>query len=652
MSETPSAVPEVQKVHISEREAMQVAEAAREKEWTRPSFMREMFLGNFRLDLLHPYPLPDPPRPEFQAFFDALQELLRTEGKPAEIDASGEYPPALLDALAKLGAFGMKIPKEYGGLGFSNAEYQKVMELLGSWDGNVSALLSAHQSIGVPQPLKLFGSPELKKKYLPRCAKGEISAFALTEMDVGSDPARLTTTAELTADGSEYVINGRKLWCTNGTLAKLLVVMARDPKTKKISAFVVETAWAGVKVEYRCRFMGLKALANAVISFTNVRIPAGNLIGAEGKGLKIALTTLNDGRLSIPNGSVGASKLALQICRRWSSERVQWGKPVGRHEAITHKIADMAANTYAMESLARAVTWMADQGSFDIRLEAAAAKEWNSDRTWEIVDDTMQIRGGRGYETERSLEGRGEQPIGVERMMRDYRINKIFEGSSEIMHLFMAREAVDKHLDVAGALIDPDKSPREKAQAFAATIPFYAGWYPSRWLGWGHWPRYDEFGKLAWHLRFAERSTRKLSREIFHGMLVHQARLQNKQAFLFRAVDIANELFAMTAAVTRSHALTRTGAPEAASAEQLADLFCRNARRKVRRLFRDLWRNDDSFKYAVGKSVLDGDHLWLEKLLEGLHGVQTVVPPRERPAPEPAPEETPLPVAARVAATA
>ena len=637
-------------VQVSEQEAMAVAEASREKEWTRPSFMREMFLGNFRLDLLHPYPLPDPPRPEFQAFYDSLKELLRTVGKPIEIDTTGEYPAELLDSLRKLGAFGMKIPREYGGLGFTNTEYQKVMELVGSWDGNVSALLSAHQSIGVPQPLKLFGSPELKKKYLPRCAAGEISAFALTETEVGSDPARLTTSAELSADGKEYVINGRKLWCTNGTLAKLLVVMARDPKSKKISAFVVETAWAGVKVEYRCRFMGLKALANAVISFTNVKVPAGNLIGREGQGLKIALTTLNDGRLSIPNGSVGAAKVALQICRRWSAERVQWGKPVGRHEAITHKIADMAANTYAMESLARVVTWMADQGSFDIRLEAAAAKEWNSDRTWEIVDDTMQIRGGRGYETESSLAGRGEAPIGVERMMRDYRINKIFEGSSEIMHLFMAREAVDKHLDVAGALIDPKKSAGEKFQAFLGTIPFYATWYPSRWLGWGRWPRYEEFGRLAGHLRFVERSTRKLSREIFHGMVVHQARLQNKQAFLFRAVDVANELFAMAASIARSYALTHEGAAEAPSAERLADLFCRNARRKVRRLFRDLWSNDDALKYSVGKAVLEGEHLWLEKVLEGLYEQLPVLPPHDAPVGKP--EETPVPAAARAAATA
>ena len=606
---------------------MEVAEAAREKEWIRPSFMREMFLGNFRLDLIHPYPLPAAPRPEFQAFFDSLQELLRTEGKPAEIDATGEYPPALLDALAKLGAFGMKIPKEYGGLGFTNAEYQKVMELLGTWDDNVSALLSAHQSIGVPQPLKLFGSPELRKKYLPRCAKGEISAFALTEVDVGSDPARLTTTAELTADGSEYVINGRKLWCTNGTLAKLLVVMARDPKSKKISAFVVETAWKGVKVEHRCRFMGLKALANAEISFKDVRIPAGNLIGAEGRGLKIALTTLNDGRLSIPSGSVGTGKMCLEICRKWASERVQWGKPVGKHEAIAHKIADMAATTFAMESIVRLATEMTDRGGYDIRLEAAACKEWNTARTWEIVDETMQIRGGRGYETETSLAARGEQPIGVERMMRDYRINKIFEGSSEIMPLFMAREAVDKHLQVAGAMIDPEKSVAEKLAELPKLAAFYGSWYPTRWLGWGQWPRYQEFGPLATHLRFCERNTRRLSRQIFHGMLVHKGKLQHKQAFLFRVVDVANELFAMAASVARAHAMAEAGRPEAANAAELADLFCRNARRKVVRLLHELWANDDVRKYKVALKVLDGKHAWLEDGILGLEERAGVMKP-------------------------
>jgi alkylation response protein AidB-like acyl-CoA dehydrogenase len=606
------------KRHVSEAEAMEVAEASRQKEWIQPSFMRELFLGNYRLDLVAPFPIEEPQRPEFVAFYNAMKEFLREHTNPDEIDASGEYGQSVIDGLAKLGAFGMKIPKEYGGLGFSQLEYQKVMELLGTWDANLSALLSAHQSIGVPQPLKVFGSDYLKKKYLPRCAAGEISAFALTELGVGSDPARMETTAVLSQDGDAYVLNGTKLWCTNGTLAKLLVVMAVDPETRKISAFVVESSWPGVKVETRCHFMGLRALANAVISFTNVRVPKENLIGKEGRGLKIALTTLNDGRLSIPNGCAGGVKAALSAVRQWAAEREQWGKPVGKHEAITHKIADMAATVYAIESMTKLATSMADSGRFDIRLEAAAAKEWVTCRGWEIVDDTMQIRGGRGYETAQSLANRGEVPIPVERMMRDFRINKIFEGSSEIMHLFMAREAVDKHLEVAGALIDPKKGPQEKLEALVSSGAFYAAWYPTRWFGWGHWPRFDEFGSMARHLRFCERSTRKLAREIFHGMMVHQAKMQHKQAFLFRVVDIANEIFAMTAAVCRAHAMAEAGIPEARSAMRLADLFCRTSRRKVRRFFADLWSNDDTLKYKVGVSVLNGEHLWLESVLRGL----------------------------------
>lgn len=627
--------------HVSEQESRKVAEASRETEWTKPSFLRELFLGNFRLDLIHPFPLAEEERPEFTAFFRAIREFFRDQVDPVQIDATGEYPEHVVDGLRKLGAFGMKIPKKYGGLGFTNVEYQKVMQLVGSIDGNMSALLSAHQSIGVPQPLKLFGSDELKKKYLPRCASGEISAFALTENQVGSDPARLTTSAEKTANG-DYVLNGEKLWCTNGTLASLLVVMAADPKSKKISAFVVETAWPGVKVEHRCHFMGLRALANAVISFKNVRVPAENLIGQEGKGLKIALSTLNDGRLSIPNGSVGTAKLCVEICRTWASERVQWGKPVGKHEAIAHKIADMAATTFAMESIANLATEMSSRGDYDIRLEAAACKEWNTVRTWEIVDDTMQIRGGRGYETEISLAARGETPIGVERMMRDYRINRIFEGSSEIMHLFMAREAVDKHLQVAGSLIDPEKPLADKVAELPKIASFYGSWYPTRWLGWGQWPRYSEFGELATHLRFAERNCRRLSRQIFHGMVVHQGKLQNKQAFLFRLVDIANELFAMTASVARVQAMREQGHPDAGKAEELADLFCRNARRKVSSLFRALWRNDDVRKYKVALKVLDGKHAWLEQ------GILTLGEQSKRPVRVETPTRAAEPVPVRV----
>ena len=270
--------------------------------------------------------------------------------------------------------------------------------------------------------------------------------------------------------------------------------------------------------------MGLRAISNAVLDFKDVRVPAENLIGQEGRGLKIALTTLNDGRLSIPNICVGTAKACLAIVRRWAGERVQWGKPIGRHEAIAHKIADIAGRTFAMESVASLATELSDRGGHDIRLEAAAAKEWNTFRGWEIVDETMQIRGGRGYETEHSLAARGEEPIPVERMMRDFRINKIFEGSTEIMHLFMAREMVDEHLAVAGALIDPDKPLAAEARRAAEDGGLLRVVVPHPLAGLELLAEVRRASaRSPTHLRFVERASRKLARASFHGMLVYQA---------------------------------------------------------------------------------------------------------------------------------
>ena len=594
----------------TEQEAREVAEAAREQEWQSRSFVRELFEGNFELGLVHPFPEPDPADlARAKPFMAKLEAFMRDKVDSDKIDREGQIPPELVEELRQMGAFGIKIAEEYGGLGLSQYSYTKAIALVTSNDGSMTALLSAAQSIGVPVPLKLFGTEAQKKKYLPRLAKGTISAFALTERGVGSDPAGVATTAVLSADGTHYVLNGEKLWCTNGTIAELMVVMARTGK--KISAFIVEADWPGVEVVNRLHFMGLKAIENAVIRFTNVKVPVENIIWGEGKGLKLALVTLNTGRLTLPASCAAGAKRSLEIARIWAGERVQWGAPVGKHDAVAQKLGKMAADTFAMESVSDLASLMADRGTVDIRLEAAMAKMWNSEVGWRIVDDLLQIKGGRGYETADSLRSRGERPDPVERMMRDFRINMIFEGSSEIMRLFIAREAVDTHLKVAGALIDPKSSAGTKVKALFGAAAFYALWYPKLWVGLKGWFGYGEFGPLAAHLRFVERRSRKLARSLFHAMIRFGPKLEKRQAVLGRLVEIGAELFAITATVSRAQAMVKQNRADRSPIE-LADAFARNSRRRIEERFDALFDNEDVVNYKVAQQTMANQYAWVE----------------------------------------
>ncbi|SOD03143.1 hypothetical protein SAMN05216486_10840 [bacterium JGI 053] len=615
----------------SEQESRDVAEAARETEWTAPSFVRELFLGNLRMDLIHPFPAQSAEdKRKTDAYIAKLRAFMQDVDSDA-IDRTGEIPDEVVQGLRGLGAFGLKIPEEYGGIGLSQVGYGRTIGMVTSKDGNLTALLSAHQSIGLPQPLKMFGTPEQKKKYLPRLAKGAISAFALTEPGVGSDPSALSTTAVPTEDGEAFILNGEKLWCTNGTMAELLVVMARTPNKVKngkeipqITAFIVETDMPGVEITHRCRFMGLKALQNAVITFKDVRVPRENVIWGEGKGLKLALMTLNTGRLTLPMSAAYGAKVAVEVARKWSAERVQWGAAIGKHDAVAQMLGGMAADAFAVESMAELSSALADQAKNDIRLEAAIAKLWTTEIGWRIIDDLLQIRGGRGYETADSLAARGEVPIAVERMMRDFRINRIFEGSSEIMRLFIAREAVDTHLQVAGDMIKPDISTGAKLGAMARAGAWYAGWLPKRFVGGGQIPgHYGEFGALAGHVRFIERNSRKLARNMFYAMGKYQAKLEKKGHLLGRFVDIGAELYAMSCAVVRAQAMK--DGPNGREAQLLADVFCRRARLKVKQLFHDVWENADDATYKLAQDVMKGRYAFLEE------GAVTAIPEHTLP---------------------
>ena len=597
--------------HVSERQAREVAEQARETQWRQPSFAKELFLGRLRLDLVHPHPSGPPEAAERgEAFLAKLRDFCESQIDAAVIERDGQIPDKVVRGLKELGAFGMKIGTKYGGVGLSLLYYNNALALVGSVHPSLAALLSAHQSIGVPQPISMFGTEEQKRTWLPRCTQ-EISAFLLTEPDVGSDPARVHATA--TPDGDDYVLNGVKLWTTNGVIADLLVVMAQVPKSEGhrggITAFVVEADAPGIVVANRNAFMGLRGIENGLTRLTNVRVPAANLIGREGEGLKIALSTLNVGRLSLPALCTGSAKWCLKIAREWSGVRVQWGRPVGEHEAVAGKVAFIAATAYGLEAMLDLATELADAGRTDIRIEAALAKLYGSEMAWLIADELVQIRGGRGYETAESLAARGERGVPAEQLLRDLRINRIFEGSTEIMHLLIAREAVDTHLAVAGDIIDPEADPRNKARAAAKAGKFYARWLPTLVTGKGQLPTsFTEFGPLAEHLRYVERAGRRLARSTFYAMSRWQGKLEHKQRFLGRIVDIGAELFAMTAACVRAQ---RDRAD--ATAVELADAFCRQARVRSEQLFDQLWHNCDDSDQTLARGVLEGRYTWLEE---------------------------------------
>jgi alkylation response protein AidB-like acyl-CoA dehydrogenase len=622
----------------SYEQSKQVAEASRETEWKQPSFGKELFLGNLRLDLIHPQPpLPAESVEKGEAFLQRLRTFLQEHVDPLQIEREAKIPREAIEGLKQLGALGIKISEEYGGLGLSQVYYNRALQLAGTWHASLSTLLSAHQSIGLPEPLRMFGSEEQKREWLPKVARTHISAFLLTEPDVGSDPARMSATATPTEDGAGYKISGVKLWATNGAIADVVVVMAVVPKTEGhkggITAFIVPYDSDGITVETRNEFMGLRGIENSLTRFEDVYVPKENVIGKEGMGLKIALATLNTGRLSLPAICAASSKYSLKIARQWSQERKQWGKPIGQHDPVAQHLAFIAGSAFGIDAVVDVSSRLADDKSKDIRIEAALAKLYGSELAWEVVDRMVQVRGGRAFETAESLRNRGEKPVPAEQLLRDMRINRIFEGSTEIMHLLIAREAVDQHLSVAGDILLGDKGVGDKAKAAVGAAKFYAGWFPQLLTGEGQKPgSFTEFGDMAPHLRYVERASRKLARTTFYLMGLHQAKLEQRGALLGRVVDIGAELYAIACAAVYAQTIARENPSAGDAAQELAVLFAGQARRRADHLFSQLLSNDDTAQYKAAQKALEGRYAFLEEGVADPAGEGPMIPVHEKPA--------------------
>jgi hypothetical protein len=640
-------------------EGLEEVEAARQKV-LQPSFTTTLFAGRPRFDLVAPFPeQPSEDKKIGDDFCVKVEEFLRAYVDPDEIERTEKIPNIVFEKAFEMGLFGMKVPKEYGGLGLTQTNYNRILALVASWCNVFSLTLSAHQSIGVSQPLLILTkdpelkktlTPELlarneeqKKKYLPRVAREQVSAFALTEPSVGSDPASMKVEAVLNQEGTHFIVNGQKLWCTNGAIAGVIVLMARVPskKTKDaksntvfipcpegkgaddkpITSFIVEMDSQGIKILERCRFEGCRGIENAHIEFTNVAIPVENVIGEIGKGLKYALTILNTGRVSIDAIVLGMAKQVWEPTLEWANFRKTFGKTLGQHESQTMRIARMASSIFATDAATWLVSQMADEHRSDIRVEAALTKVFCSEAAIQVIRDAQVIMGGRGYETADSKRFRGEAAFPMEQLVRDIEMYRIGEGSTDILIPFFSREALDPHLEIAKGFLEGHGS--KKLREFLRLTKFYTKWYFSQWI-----PRSisknsvgSDLGKDR--LSYVEYTSRRLARNILYmltgnlwtlmrGKATAQE-LRDRQGTVARIAKTGLDLFMISATTLyAAHQEEKYGRP---GAWDLADQFFRDAKKRIEGdgYFMGLEYNDDKRTIAVGRKALEGKYNWLSE---------------------------------------
>ncbi len=568
------------------------------------SLAKSLFFGKILEENLLPFPTFSSSEQEtLTMVLDSVDKFM--EGKSEEFrayDKKGEQPEEYLNALKELGLFGLIIPEEHGGIGFSNAAYSRVLQQTSRYDASTSLTIGAHSSIGM-KGLLLFGTPEQKKKYLPKLASGEtIAAFCLTEPGSGSDAASIKTTAVKNPDGT-WTLNGDKLWITNGPIAGFFSVFAKTEGAHgKMTGFIVESGYPGVSHGPKEDKMGIRASATSTVTFQNVKVPAENVLGGEGQGFKVAMAILNNGRTGLGGGCVGAMKRIINAAVKQATERKQFGKSIAEFSLVKEKIAQMTVLCFAAESVVNMVAWYIDSGNEDYSVEAAMSKIFATEALWNVAYEGLQIAGGNGFMK--------EYPYEI--VVRDSRINLIFEGTNEILRLYVALSALKEvGENIKGVMKSATKLFEDPIKGFGVLKTF-----ASKKVGELTKLGGDKFEgvhpALASQAAVLEQFTQRLGKASDEVVMKYKAKVIGEQLMSRRLADIGIDLFVGYSILSRiTSMLKEKSVKECAHEIEIAEIFTQQAKRRMNSNIRGLLSNEDKEIGSLSDAVVkEGKYKW------------------------------------------
>ena len=572
------------------------------------SFIAQLCFGAIEEDLIIPYPkMKAGDQETFKQIRASIEQLLKTKDKEfREWDAKGEFPPEFIEELRQFGLFSLVIPESFGGMQLSTTAYSRTLQELAKYDGSVAVTVGAHSSIGM-RGLLLFGTDEQKQRYLPKLVTGEmIAAFCLTEPSSGSDAASIKSTA--VRDGDDWVLNGSKLWITNGGIAQFFTVFAKtgpQGERSNVTSFIVTRDMPGVSIGPHEDKMGLRASSTTMVHFDNVRVPANNVLGEVGKGFKVAMKILNSGRTGLGGGSVGSMKRCIALCTKQAKERVQFGKPIAEFGLIKQKIGHMVVDCYATESAVNMVNHLIDSGAQEYAVEAAITKVFGSEALWRTCDEALQIAGGNGF----------MKDFPYERIMRDARINRIYEGTNDILRLFISLTAMNEVGSELKELSNSLKGIFDNPIKGFGVISEYARRRAS--LATNVLKREKAgFSKLHPALEkqqiVFQELTRDLATAVDRVLRKHGKEIIGKQFASRRLADMMIDLFMLACTLSRvSTAVTEKGAAAVTKELEILEVLTGQVRRRVRSNFAKIDENDDELIKSLADHALDAEgYIW------------------------------------------